>query len=353
MNLSVKIKLLPDSAQKQSLLATFEAFNAAANHAAKVGFDDKTFSVPSIQKKCYYDIRKQYGLTAQLAVRSIGKAAECFKRDKKVCPVFKPRSAVVYDQRIMSFKGLTHVSLASVDGRLKIPMVIAGYQNSKLQEAIKTGQADLVYANKTFFLIVSITVDDVKPQNATRVLGVDLGVNNIAVDSEGNTYTGDEVEAKRKQFQNRRSTLQSVGTRSAKRRLKSNSKKESNYRRTLNHQISRRIVDTAKALGASIQLENLKGIRDRIEKRFRKNQRAKISGWSFHQLRSFIEYKAELAGVVVDLINPRNTSRTCPSCGHCDKANRKTQESFECVDCGFSEHADFVAAINIAAAPAL
>lgn len=345
MQLTVKIKLLPDASQKDALLRTFEAFNSAASHAAQVGFDGKVFSQPSIHSLCYFDLREQYGLGAQLAVRAIGKAVECFKRDKKRCPVFKKRSAIVYDQRIMRFKGMTHVSLGSLDGRLVIPMVIAGYQESRLQEAIKTGQADLVYIKGVFFLLVSIQLEDVPKSTASGVLGVDLGVANIAVDSKGNTFCGDDIEAKRIWFQSRRDILQSVGTKSAKRRLRSMSKNESNYRRTNNHQIARRIVDTAKGTNSAIAIEDLKGIRGRT--RFRKNQRARMSGWAFHQLRSFIEYKAELAGVHVLKIDPRNTSRTCNECGHCDKKNRKSQSEFECQSCGHIANADENAAKNI------
>jgi IS605 OrfB family transposase len=345
MQLTLKIKLIPSVEQKDSLLRTFTAFNSAANDAAVVGFDGKVFSQPSIHKLCYASIRETYNLTAQLAVRAIGKAVECFKRDKKKCPKFKPRSAIVYDQRIMSFKGLTHVSLASLDGRLVIPMLIGGYQESKLQTAIKSGQADLVYIKGEFYLLLSLKYEDVPQSEATSVLGVDLGVAKIAVDSEGNAYSGVELEAKRIWIQGRRDILQAVGTKSAKRRLKEISRDESNYRRTANHQIARRIVDTAKGTNAAIAIEELKGIRSRT--RFRKSQRARMSGWAFAQLRSFIEYKAALAGVRVVKVDPRNTSRTCNECGHCDKANRPSQSEFACQSCGHKANADENAAKNI------
>ena len=71
-------------------------------------------------------------------------------------------------------------------------------------------------------------------------------------------------------------------------------------------------------------------------------------GWAFFQLRSFLAYKGALAGVPVVVVNPRNTSRTCPSCDYIDKANRRSQSEFCCKSCGFSDHADHVGAINIA-----
>lgn len=347
MQLVIRIKLLSDSSQRSSLLRTMEAFNSASNYAAIAGFEANVFSQPSIHRLVYYKIREKYGLASQLTVRAIGKAVECFKRDKTKCPVFKPRSAVVYDERIMRFKGLTHVKLASVDGRLTIPIIIGGYQESKLQQAIKTGQADLVYIQGVFYLLLSIKLEDSPAIAESGVLGVDFGVENIAVDSEGNSYSGKDVETYRIRMQKLRSSLQSCGTRSAKRHLKKIRAKESNYRRTKNHQISRKIVNLAKARNFSISLENLKGIRKRT--RFQKSQRAKMSGWAFAQLRDFITYKSALAGVPVIIVNPTNTSRTCSKCGHCEKKNRKSQSGFECRICGHIENADLNAARNIRA----
>ncbi|WP_432993867.1 zinc ribbon domain-containing protein [Dactylosporangium sp. CA-233914] len=57
--------------------------------------------------------------------------------------------------------------------------------------------------------------------------------------------------------------------------------------------------------------------------------------------------KAASAGRVVVAVNPANTSRTCPECGHCARENRVTQAGFACVSCGFAAHADVVGATNV------
>jgi IS605 OrfB family transposase len=101
-------------------------------------------------------------------------------------------------------------------------------------------------------------------------------------------------------------------------------------------------------LGVGIALEDLKGIRSRTEKTVRRKQRSRLSNWSFAHLRHCLSYKAKLAGVPLVTVDPRNTSRTCFMCGHCQKGNRTSQERFSCLACGHTDNADHNAALNIA-----
>jgi IS605 OrfB family transposase len=345
MKLTLQLQLVPTPEQGASLLATMERFNEAASFAAKVGFAAGVYGQVSIHGLAYKEIRERFGLSAQLAVRAIAKAVECFQRDKTKCPVFKPRSAICYDQRVMSFKGLTTVSMWSLSGRLLIPFVYGAYQKDR-QGRIK-GQADLVYRQGKFYLLCTIEMPEGTPIKPTDVLGVDFGIVNIAMDSTGETFSGEKVEDVRRRYGRRRASLNRVRTKSARRRLVKTRKREANYRRNENHRISKQVVAKAKATGCAIALEDLKGIRDRVS--VKKPQRNRHLGWSFQQLRSFVTYKAALAGIPVLTVDPRNTSRTCSVCGHCEKANRKSQSEFECRHCGHSANADFNAALNIKA----
>lgn len=69
------------------------------------------------------------------------------------------------------------------------------------------------------------------------------------------------------------------------------------------------------------------------------------AGWGVFL--AILNAKAESAGREVMVVDPRNTSRTCPHCGHTAKENRPTQEAFHCVSCGHSAHADTVGALNV------
>ena len=343
----IKIKLKTDKNGKDRLLATMEAFNAACDDIAATCFQEKTGSKFYVQELVYHNIRQKHGLSSQLTIRAIAKTCEAYKLNKKVQPTFKPHGSITYDQRILSFKGLTgnfpQVSLNTLDGRRTFNLKIRDYFAGRTDRV--NGQVDLIYRNGQFYLYATCDMPEDTPLNPEEVLGVDLGVKNIAVDSTGEVFSNTKVEQARVRIHKHRSKLQRRNTKSAKRRLKKVSGKEKRFRTDVNHCVSRQLVDKAKDTYSAIALEDLTHIQERTT--VRKSQRAERLSWAFYQLRYFIEYKAKLAGVPVVLIDPRNTSRECSECGHIDKANRKNQAEFRCVRCGYFDHADYNAARNI------
>src|SRR5437773_9689535 len=106
MKLTLTLKLLPTPDQAAALLATLERFNAACNAIAATAFAQQTFNAVKLQTLVYTDVRARFGLSAQMTVRAIGKVADAYKRDKSQPPTFRPHGAMIYDQRILSFKGL-------------------------------------------------------------------------------------------------------------------------------------------------------------------------------------------------------------------------------------------------------
>jgi len=349
MKLTLQIQVLPDADQRAVLLSTMERFNEAATFAAKVAFDAGVRSQPAIHARCYKEIRERFGLSSQMTVRAIGKVVEALaslraKGERDACPEFKPHGAITYDERIMGFKGLDKVSLWTLAGRMILPIVYGKYQEARFDRL--KGQADLVYRDGKSYLYSTVDIPEDAPIEFEDFLGVDLGVVNLATDSDGTTHKGDDVEKARKKSHAHRKALQSRGTKSAKRRLTKIRKRESNFRRNENHRISNQAVTKAKDTGVGIALEALAGITS-DGKQFRREQRSRMKGWAFAQLRAFVAYKALRAGVPVVLVDPAYTSRTCSACGCCEKKNRKNRNDFVCVHCGFSLPADHNAAINI------
>lgn len=345
MKLVAPVKLLVDDAQKAQLLATIERFNEACSWLAIQAFELKTADDRRLQKLYYRELRDRFGLSSQQVIRVIGKVCEVYKRDKSKLCEFRKFGAIPFDQRLYTFThGLDRVSLRTLDGRMTVSCAIGAHQRARLEGARR--QADLVYRKGKLYLFVTVKVPDGSPIEPKDWLGVDLGICNIAVDSDDKRYSGDKTIALRNRTGKLRAALQATGTKSAKRHLKKLRRRERSFHTHTNHVISKEIVCKAKDTDRGIAIEDLKGIRDRVT--VRKAQRTHLHGWSFYQLRAFITYKATLSGVALDVVDPRNTSRTCPECGCIDKANRRSQAEFVCIRCGFAGNADHVAARNIA-----
>ena len=357
MKQTLLVKLVPAPDQHAALLRTVEAFNAACNAIADVAFEHRMANKIELQKLVYYDIRQRFGLSSQMAIRAIAKVAEAYKRDKNLKPSFRPHGAMIYDERISNFPTADRVSLLTLDGRVLVSFRFGTYAEGMLQRT--RGQCDLLYRKRsdTFFLAITVDAPEPTPADAEDYLGVDLGVITLAATSDGeflNHSAGPQhahINQVRARFSRFRQKLQKKGTKSAKRLIRKSGGREKRFARDINHCLSKAIVSTAKGTQRGIALEDLKGIRERAGKTVRKRQRSVLHSWAFFQLRAFIAYKAALAGVRVVYVDPAYTSQTCSRCGHCERANRKSQARFLCQNplCGFSAHADLNAAVNIRA----
>ena len=342
MKLIVKVKLLPTLRQKNSLVKTIGVFNEACNYISEIAWKEKTFGQVKLHHLCYRVVRDKFGLSAQMTVRAIGKVKESYRIEKKNQHIFKKYSALVYDQRILSFRGLDTVSILSLDGRFKIPIVFGLY--AKLDQRRIRGQADLIYRKGNLFLCLCVELPDGIPIEPKGTLGIDLGIINIATTSDGVSFSGKQIDEVRIKNQEAKKPLQRRGSKSAKRHLKKLSGKERRFKRNQNHIISKKIVQIARDTERAIAIENLKGFRQTVHK----TQRDQFGKWAFGELRNFIEYKAKLAGIPIVVVNPRNTSKACSQCGYIAKSNRKSQFEFSCGQCGFTFNADINAARNIA-----
>ena len=319
--------------------------NEACNHISNIAWDKQTFGQFKLHKFAYYDTGAAFpALGAQVVIRCEAKVADAYKIDKKVKREFHPLGAIAYDARILTWKMKESiVSIWTLDGRIKIPFVCGEHQRNLLEG--QRGEADLMLVDGDFYLSATCDVEQATLTDVADYLGVDMGIVQVATDSDGESHSGTAIERKRRIHQNRRTRLQKKGTKSAKRKLRTIRRKQSRYQSNENHRISKTIVSKAKDTGRGIAIEELGGIRERVT--VRRKQRARLANWAFSDLRLKIEYKAKQNGVPVVHVDPRNTSRTCNECGCIDKANRRSQSEFVCVSCGHVANADHNAARNI------
>jgi len=321
-----------------------ERFNEACNFISEFSFQNKTFGKILLQKHLYREIRERFLLSAQMTVRAVGKVSESYQIDRRCKHKFDHRGAMVYDQRILSFKSLETCSILTLEGRETINIAYGGYQKLDLNRI--RGQADLILINDLFYLMVVVDLPEDPEFEPKEILGIDLGIVNIATTSDGHQFSGKQCAKIRKKYSVIRSKLQSTGSWNAKKHLKNISGRERRFKRDVNHCVSKQIVALAKDTFSGIALENLRGIRERVTGY--KELRAAISKWAFFEIASFIRYKAQRSGVPVYFIDPHNTSKQCSKCGFIDKDNRKSQSEFFCLKCGHKDNADVNAAKNIA-----
>jgi predicted transposase len=133
MKQTLLVKLVPSPEDHTALLRTLETFNAACNAIAQVAYEQRVANKLRLQPLVYYDIRQQFGLSAQMVIRAIAKVSEAYQRDRSSKPTFRRHGAMPYDQRICSFPAPERVSLLTLDGRVVVPFRFGAYAAGMLQ----------------------------------------------------------------------------------------------------------------------------------------------------------------------------------------------------------------------------
>jgi putative transposase len=357
---TVPVKLDVDSDDTALLRDTVDEFLWATNYVTHHAFEGKyvTTSKTTLHDDTYEDVRDDSDLHANHVQAARNKAAEAcksvveqWKLGKKASMPHFTSPHVVYDHRTATFHD-DYVSLATTDGRIEADYVLPDDERDTphaeyfLSDEYETTGAELHYSNGNWMLHIHCKRDvksDMLEQDATEngtVLGVDLGMNNLAVASTGTFWTGDEFDHWRQEYEKRRGDLQEHGTRWAHKNIQSVGRKEEGRFKITLHRISNELVDEARQNECSaIAFEDLTDIRERTGASWGHK-------WAFNRLYEYVEYKAAEYGITVEQVDPENTSRRCSHCGFTHPDNRES-ESFECLKCGYENHADYNAAKNI------
>jgi IS605 OrfB family transposase len=356
MQRTIKLLLKPTKEQAELLKVTLEQNTACYNYVTEKGFSLNISNGVTLHKETYYPLREKYpnlpsDIICQARVKATGSLKSVFTSRRKGKKVSCPKGyniPIPYRQektyRLLLKDSL--VSLATIKGRIKVPFYSNTYTTGMFNKAVNITSANLVYKKNILCLHVAIELPSPLSINNNSVVGIDLGINRPAVTSTKQFIGKKRWKAVDKKYFNLKRKLQSKGTKSAKRHLKKLSGKVRRFRLDCDHVVSKHIVNSV-PFGTTIVLENLTNIRKTAKQRKGKQNR-KLHSWSFTQLKSFIEYKAEEKGCKVVTINPAYTSQTCSRCGYVSRSNRKTQAIFKCRKCNYQLNADLNAAINIA-----
>jgi len=355
---TVPVKLDVTDETADLLHETIDEFLWAANYVVDAAWDGEWAETRTsvLHDETYHDVREQTQLHSNHVQSARDRAVDALESVVAKWSTGRYASLstfstpfVEYTQRNATLHD-DHATLSTVEGRVTVEYVLPDenrdtpHSEYLRSEEWETTGATLHYRRGSFYLHVRTKADvdaPDRPENGT-VLGVDLGVENIAVTSTGVFWTADELNHWRTEYVDRRKSLQECGTRYAHENVQAVGRKETGRFEQYLHRVANEVVAEADERGCShIAFENLTGIRDRMA-----NAR-KFHEWAFHRFYEYVSYKAEERGISVEQVDPKHTSQRCSSCGFTARENRPRQEAFCCQKCGYENHADYNAAKNV------
>jgi IS605 OrfB family transposase len=304
-----------------------------------------------VQPLAYDTVRTHTDLGSQHAILATHQAAQaitgCLERRSNGKTVSKPTftaPTVKYDTRTMTLFDDDTVSLSTTESRVRCDLALPdaddGYQHKYLDSDMwSVTESTLTARDGEYFLHIGFRRHKTDAERNTAedgtVLGVDLGIENLAVTSTAYFFSGRELAHDLREFEKVRAGLQQTGTQSAHRTLERSSGRELRYVRDVLHQASNAIVDEALRYDCDIiAFEELTDIRDRTGASWGHT-------WAFRTLSEQVAYKAEAEGISVKHVGSAYTSQRCAECGFTADENRPTRNDFRCVKCEAEANADY------------
>lgn len=347
--ITVKVKLLPTKEQASILREMSQLYISTINMLV---------SEMVAEKKSTNKSSKDIPVSLPSAVKNqaIKDAKSVFKKAKKskftIIPILK-KPVSIWNNQNYSFD-FTHISMPiMVNGKatktpIRALLVDKDNRNFELLKH-KIGTLRITQKSGKWMAQISVTIPTIK-ETGGKVMGVDLGLKVPAVaitDDEKVRFFGNGRQNKyiKRKF---RSNRKVVGKKKKLNAIRNSKDKEQRWMKDKDHKVSRAIINFAKENKISvIRLEKLANIRQ-TARTSRKNEK-NLHNWSFFRLSQFIEYKANIEGIIVEYVDPAYTSQTCPSCSEKNKAQDR---KYKC-KCGFEKHRDVVGAMNIRYAPVI
>lgn len=362
MQLSETVKIYPTEYQKNLIIQTMTEYintvnrlvsDAASGHSiAKTTTADVSANLPSaLLNQCIRDARSivkkhyKYCHKAVLKNRSLVKRSSNIRVKAPNLPILKKPCCYINNQNYRLKDNYIEfpVMINGKSKRISVFVKLTDRQKALFSNA-KFGTMRIVTKNHTLVTQIVYNVAEPELKSDGNVMGVDLGIKCPAVSycSDGSIKfygNGRKNKYMRRHYAYLRKKLQASKKIKAVKRIND---KEQRIMRDIDHKLSHDIVETAVAHNVKvIKLEQLQNIRSTTRKS-RKNNHS-LHTWSFYRLAQFIKYKAKLAGISVEYVNPAYTSQTCPICGHVHHANDR---NYIC-ECGFHIHRDLLGAMNI------
>jgi IS605 OrfB family transposase len=365
------VKLVVPDERRDDLHESARQFLHCANRAAEFCWSDDSHTEcvtanTTARDALYDELRDETDLSANLVQEAIRRAVQavtgCVERWKQGKRVSQPEFtswSMLYDKRSATFYR-NKVSLSTVNGRVECDFELPSdsstpYEQYVLSDEFEFRASTLQYdaVDDEFYFHITTrkydSIGDGEPSEVSAdtkhqtVLGIDLGVNSLAVASTGRFWQGDDYDHWCREFEKRRGEMQQRGTQAAHNALLRLGKREEAWRKQYIHTVANELVSEAVEHDCDvIVFEDLTDIRERLP------QAKWHHVWAFRRLFEYVEYKAPEQGVSVEQVEPNHTSQRCSrrDCGFTHDDNRHG-EHFCCQKCGYEVNADYNGAKNI------
>jgi putative transposase len=294
----------------------------------------------------------------QQALKDLERAYVNFFAKRAAFPRFKKKG------RHDVFRFPQGVKLDQGNSRIFLPKLDwMSYRNSRKVLGVIKNVTVSASGGKWFVSIQTEREVETPRHPASGVVGVDMGVANLATLSTGETIApANALEKHQRQLARAQRAMSrkkkfSRNWTKAKARVQKIHTRIGNTRRDHLHKLTNALSKNhAAVVIEDLQVRNMSKSASGTVEQPGRNVRAKAGlnrsildqGW--HEFRRQLAYKQAWRGGMVVAVPPQNTSRTCPACGHVAAENRRSQSRFECVACAHTAHADVNAARNILAA---
>lgn len=358
----------PNKNKVLALNTCLEEYFRAVKWYLSFNSTSKTF----LHKNGYEKAKQLFNLNTALIQTARDKAVEILKSFNEKKKEGKAKSerpklnrvSIRFDKRCYSFAKTTNVLTPywltlSLNRRTRISLPIKfGKRQQKLIEEASQGKwqfctVEMVKRDGEWYAHFVLKKEVELIDEPETIIGVDVGEWNVAVavaiskhnsskPMKGQFWSGARVRYVRGKYAHIRRNLQRKKRLDLVKRIGS---KEGRIVNQILHTIAKEVVEYAKQFSKPIIImERLNGIREEMNSSAKLNRR--LHAWSFRKLQQYIEYKANLEGIPVVYVNPKNTSKRCHRCGHV--ARKVEGREFKCLKCGLVYNRDLNSAINIA-----
>ena len=306
-------------------------------------------------KKLHPFLKEAPSQVLQQSLKELDKAYVNFFKGNADFPTFKKKS------QSGGFRYPQGCELDQLNSRIKLPKLgWIRYRNSRMVKGAVKNVTLSTKSNKWFMSVQTerAVVQELHP--AMSSIGIDVGITRFATLSDAtffeplNSFKQHQIKLSKYQRQFSRKTKFSKNWIKAKRKITQLHTDIANARLDFLHKTSNIISKNhAMIFVEDLQISNMsKSSKGTVESPGRKvkqksglNRSILDQGWG--EFRRQLEYKSNWNGGECMVVPPKNTSRTCPCCRHISGDNRKTQSMFLCVECGYTNNADVVGAINV------